>query len=89
MSPGIHDCYHDPNGTEHHALQLDHLAEHLSRLDLTVVWVDTNPITRSGFGVEPWESALKCSFYVNEVSERMDNISLTCTISRAYLALPQ
>lgn len=71
MSPGIHDCYHDPNGTEHHALQLEHLAEHLSRLDLTVVWVDTNPITRSGFGVEPWESSLKCSFFVNDLSRRI------------------
>ena len=37
VSPGLHDCYHQPDEYEHHARALRHLVEHLSILQQTVV----------------------------------------------------
>ena len=37
MSPGLHDCYHQPDEYEHHARALRHLVQHLSMLRQTVV----------------------------------------------------
>lgn len=37
VSPGLHDCYHQPDQYEHHARRLRHLVEHLSMLQQTVV----------------------------------------------------
>ena len=61
MSPGLHDCYHDPDQFEHHARNLRHLVEHLARLPQTVVYVDMNPST---WGANK-QKILKCVFYVN------------------------
>lgn len=61
VSPGLHDCYHDPDQFEHHARNLRHLVEHLARLPQTVVYVDMNPTT---WGANK-RKTLKCVFYVN------------------------
>ena len=37
VSPGLHDCYHQPGQYEHHARALRRLVEHLSMLRQTVV----------------------------------------------------
>lgn len=68
VSPGLHDCYHEPEEYEHHALMLRRLAQHLSGLQgQTVVWVDMNPIT---YGVHN-SAALKCVFYVNAAAHQL------------------
>ena len=61
VSPGLHDCYHDPDQYGHHARKLRHLVEHLAALPQTVVYVDMNPST---WGANS-QKILKCVFYVN------------------------
>lgn len=67
VSPGLHDCYHEPEALEHHARQLWLLAHHLSLLEQTVVWVDMNPISK---GVAD-KATLKCCFYLNSVAHHL------------------
>ena len=61
VSPGLHDCYHEPDQYEHHARNLRKLLEHLRTLPQTVVYIDMNPTTWAAAG----QKALKCVFYVN------------------------
>jgi hypothetical protein len=67
ISPGLHDCYHEPLAVEHHVLQLRKLAEHLKALKQKVIWVDMNPIT-SAVHDQP---ALKCTFSVNHHAQML------------------
>ena len=61
VSPGLHDCFHDPDHYEYHARQLRHLVEHLVMLRSTVIYVDANPTTEGGIGYK----ILNCIFHVN------------------------
>ncbi|KAK9908144.1 hypothetical protein WJX75_003271 [Coccomyxa subellipsoidea] len=61
VSPGAHDCFHEPEDHKHHALQLGRLARHLHELNQTVIWVDINPMTFAVHGAP----ALKCALNVN------------------------
>ena len=61
VSPGLHDCFHDPDQYEYHARQLRHLVEHLAMLQLTVIYVDANPTTEGSTG----HKLLNCIFHVN------------------------
>ena len=68
VSPGIHDCYHEPEEYEHHTRELARLARHLASLThQTVVWIDANPITYAVHGA----AALKCMFYVNAAAHAL------------------
>lgn len=68
VSPGIHDCYHEPEEYEHHARELARLARHMASLQhQTVVWIDANPITYAVHGA----AALKCIFYVNAAAHAL------------------
>lgn len=64
VSPGLHDCYHEPDQYEHHARELGRLIEHLAALPQTVVYIDANPVTRA---VDD-KKALKCLLYVNSAA---------------------
>ena len=71
VSPGLHDCYHEPDQYEHHARNLRHLVEHLMTLDQTVVYVDMNPTTRAFNADGHQQNALRCIFYVNDVAHAL------------------
>lgn len=61
VSPGAHDCFHEPEDWKHHVLQLQKLAKHLHQLNQTVIWVDINPMTYAVHGAP----ALKCALNIN------------------------
>lgn len=69
VSPGLHDCYHQPDEYEHHARAVRHLVEHLSMLRQTVVcplslqslckaWSVGSPALWSFRG--PWRKHFQC-----------------------------
>ena len=42
ISPGVHECWHEPDQYERHARRLRRLVQHLSTLQLTVVRIFPN-----------------------------------------------
>ena len=42
VSPGLHECWHEPDQYKRHARRLRRLVEHLSTLQLTVVRIFPN-----------------------------------------------
>lgn len=68
VSPGLHDCYHEPEEYEHHAKELAKLAGHLASLQhQTVVWIDANPFTYGANGA----ATLQCIFHVNAAAHQL------------------
>ena len=67
ISPGLHDCFHEPLALEHHVMQLRKLAEHLKKLKQKVIWVDMNPMTNAVHD----SAGLKCSFRINHHAQML------------------
>ncbi|CAK0784612.1 hypothetical protein CVIRNUC_007816 [Coccomyxa viridis] len=64
VSPGGHDCYHNPEDYEYHSVEAVRLAKHLHMLPAIVIWVDQNPMSFAVHG----KPALHCLLHVNSVA---------------------